>query len=600
MVDKWKWPVIKAVSLALFGPAILGGIVMAAGVGAAKLVGKLFDVFSSKITATPNKGIQKALSSKLGESIAKSASDTSKTIESSPKLNSSSIKGFFGNMAQIAGGILVSGVAMAGAIWAVNKIIGGMSEMEIIKSLGIVTASAIAMIPMAVAMKLLSAVNVASVPWAQLAVGVVALGAVSAAMVLGVKGLIKLSSGITKNDVEILGMSISTIGKAFLIAGGVILGSAGLGAVLIAPGLNLAFAASAAAGLSALSAIVAALAKASFEIADELKDKNLGSDFKQKIEAFAPIMNAVGNFAKIAVDAMKASAPSFSGLLDKLKGDTKESPVIKGINKVQEFIRELIPSITMMALSLKNIFTTGDKPELFSSGASALAGIMTSVLEVANSLKPPADWKSGGLFGGSDADLKEFSEHVKRQLDIIVGDNGLIKKITNLLTDGTITELNIEKTAALGNFISSIVQSTQTLASIKDTATIKNTLSRMDLDVISPLSDVLSAFSQKTQQWELNLAIINDSFVNKVGTGAKAMVTEVNMIAAEIAKIDAIDVTTSLKSISDKLGLTGNEQIRLAKRDLNLIVNANIKIDAVELEKVLLDRPGSRFAKTRG
>jgi hypothetical protein len=396
-------------------------------------------------------------------------------------------------------------------------------------------------------------------------------------------------------EIELLGASMRTIGEALLIAGGVILGATGVGAIMLTPGLNIAFAAAFATGAAALTAMVATLVGSSIELSKEIKKMNFGPDFKQKLEMFLPVMKAVGDFAGVAVEIMKVSKPSFGGLLQMFNQKEDQTMAVVTL-RVKDLIVSMMDSVKQLASSLASVFTAAD-PNKFTAGAEGLSRILTGIFRLAGALKPPEDM--GGFLGIGGKDLKEITKHLEANLDIFIGSNGLIQKLTALLGGDLVNQLQPEKIAALSGFMTSIADVAKSFEQIGDIGTVKKNISYVDLNVFGPLTGVLEGFAARAPVWELYIETIEKSFVSKIGSGVKAMVSEVNMIADEISKIEKIDVETSLKSISDKLGLTGNEQIRLAKRDLNLTINANIKIDAVELEKILIDRPGSRFATSR-
>lgn len=124
---------------------------------------------------------------------------------------------------------------------------------------------------------------------------------------------------------------------------------------------------------------------------------------------------------------------------------------------------------------------------------------------------------------------------------------------------------------------------------------IPGTFIRMRTEFLKPLETVIIPF---TDQVEQNVNLLKEVYVGQLVSGVRDTVAEINNIAAELNKLNAIDIRTQLRRTSDSLGLKGTEELKIKMKDFSVNVNVEVKIDTKDLETVLTKRPGNKFATT--
>ena len=76
------------------------------------------------------------------------------------------------------------------------------------------------------------------------------------------------------------------------------------------------------------------------------------------------------------------------------------------------------------------------------------------------------------------------------------------------------------------------------------------------------------------------------------------MVASVNEIHTSLGAMKDVNITTQLKTLAGNLGLGSNEEFTITNRNFNIKVNLEVKIDAAELERVLVGRPDTTIVHT--
>lgn len=92
-----------------------------------------------------------------------------------------------------------------------------------------------------------------------------------------------------------------------------------------------------------------------------------------------------------------------------------------------------------------------------------------------------------------------------------------------------------------------------------------------------------------------NADVLKAGAFTRMGENIKTMVAEVNSISADLGRIRPVEINTQLKALGNRLGLGSNEEITIRNRDFNITVNLEVKVDAEELETVLIRRPNSHI-----
>lgn len=113
---------------------------------------------------------------------------------------------------------------------------------------------------------------------------------------------------------------------------------------------------------------------------------------------------------------------------------------------------------------------------------------------------------------------------------------------------------------------------------------------------LSSISEVSSLrFEGIAEGVTANAEFIRSGALAQMGENIKAMIAEVNSIAADLGSIEPININTQLTALAGRLGLGSSEEITIRNRDFNINVALEVHVDARELENVLLDRPNTRI-----
>lgn len=105
-----------------------------------------------------------------------------------------------------------------------------------------------------------------------------------------------------------------------------------------------------------------------------------------------------------------------------------------------------------------------------------------------------------------------------------------------------------------------------------------------NFEAVSTITNLVKGVSE-------NIDLIRSASITGIGNDLKAMVDEVNAISHKLGTVDTVNLKTNLKSLANNLGLGSNEELTITNRNFNIKVKLEVKIDAAELERVLVGRP---------
>jgi hypothetical protein len=72
------------------------------------------------------------------------------------------------------------------------------------------------------------------------------------------------------------------------------------------------------------------------------------------------------------------------------------------------------------------------------------------------------------------------------------------------------------------------------------------------------------------------------------------MVEEVNKVSEELSQLHVANIDVSMKNIANILGVKA-EQLTIQHRNFAININVNVKMDASQIERALIDRTDSRI-----
>lgn len=369
----------------------------------------------------------------------------------------------------IATAISVGGIMLAGAVLAMSKILAGE---DITPSLKVLAAMALATIPVALSMKLLSK---AGDP-ASLAIGGLVLVAVTG-IVGAVGALITMlfSTIKDKSALESAGNMMLKMSLVFLAMIPVVAAATAIGAVAAASGGLSVLAA--AAGLAIIGEAVTKMAETSQGIIEKVSSLKIGAGFQQKIDAFLGIMNAIQSFTSTLVRVIELTQPS---LMDLMPGAPKEKFSEK-IEYARKFVNDMIGDsskglIGMIETIMGIIRQLSVGPSKLLASAQMFAAVMEAISSSIKALTPSdAFYEAGGGFlarltGGSFSDVAGgVANYAKGMGDALIqmltggGGGGILGLINKIVNDIKLPKGGIEQAREIVNIITSIANITKAL-----------------------------------------------------------------------------------------------------------------------------------------
>lgn len=203
----------------------------------------------------------------------------------------------------IAGALAIGGVMMAEAIKKIAEILSAEKPEKIIAAIGILTTTALNVLILAGALKLVS-----KVAGPDLLVGVILMGLVLYGMIRTTERIITAFKDIDENKIKAVATGLLAM-TAFIAASGVILLEAlGIGALLSAIGPASAVIL---VGLAAMALVVDGMVDSITGILVQVSNLDLKPGYEAKINAFIAVFNAVSNFLKNFSDILSAIKPSW-------------------------------------------------------------------------------------------------------------------------------------------------------------------------------------------------------------------------------------------------------------------------------------------------
>lgn len=327
--------------------------------------------------------------------------------------------------------------------------------------------------------------------------------------------------------------------------------------------------------------------------------------------------------------------------------------IATSIDTILDSIRSKIGPIISSLMTAITGYSKADI-ERASAGATAIMSILTGFSSVMSSLKELGTTETVGTTGALSTEpppvLKNFDPDAVRtmitSLSHVVnaifgsGNVGMIKKIVSSLLDSNISRLPRgigEKAKAIVDILGliSVVaepgfqENIKNLSSGVTGSTVISGIITNAADVIKGIvsglgnmfdnPDFKSGISQFTKGnigkleniqgilTQVNNVVNGISIDLSVGTTVAAsnlagmksniesIVQEANSIFDTINRINDFNVPTTLQKLGNYLGLGGNNTITLKNENVSINVTVDVHIDARELERVLLERPRTRF-----
>lgn len=302
-------------------------------------------------------------------------------------------------------------VGMVGILYAIFRFAKAIQDNHI-TPVSIATASlamvttATAMIAVAGAVKMLSAINLNPGMAGKILGGLVIVGLVSAGMAFGAKKMIDVFGEIPLSKISKTVLVMGATGAFFLAAAAVTAIAAGIGAVVLAgSGLG---ALAIAAGLITIALTIEGMAAQGIRIMTAIDRFHPAPGFAEKAHVFVEIMKGVGAFAASVSQLVAATRPGIMDFLSGAGGDEQR----RTLDAVNTTLASLGTQIVRIVETLKSSISALSGSEQQLRAAQALGTLLGGVAELGNALKPPAEaFKESGWYttltgGGEDISAK--------------------------------------------------------------------------------------------------------------------------------------------------------------------------------------------------
>ena len=265
-----------------------------------------------------------------------------------------------------------------------------------------------------------------------------------------------------------------------------------------------------------------------------------------------------------------------------------------------QFLRDPLASIQSAWVNIKNFFR-----ETFEFIANAVTRDLGRVLDIFRQL-------AGPLMRPFEALMNLVRANHSHSVNTIVGADmqrtvtrveGAGQQMSTAMNDSfkTMTEASAKAGEAMskegvgGGDLARLAEKKLAIQQAADLATSIQQVEKqfMDIQMVSDekMSNLVS-FVSTIERVTTRLQEVQSERLVEVST---KLVKNVNEVATALRTIEPINLEASMKRLANNLGLQELKEITIPQRRINLHVNLNVKMDAEDVETVLVDRPNSRI-----
>jgi hypothetical protein len=394
----------RAIATSIAGMFVQGLVGFVSNGGIGRALNGVRGLFNRQVGAATTAMAQVPATGGAGRGAGEAAAGTVKGAEEAAQAASGSRVNWGRALVQMAAITLFITVGMVGIMYAIFRFAKAMQENHLTltsiagASLAMIT-TALSMVAIAGAVKLLSAINLNAGMAGRILIGVAIVGAVGAAMAFGARGLIALFGDIPMGKIAKTVLVMGATGAFFLAAAGVTAIAALVGAIALAGGGIGAIAI--AAGLAVIAATITVMTVQGMAIMRAIDQFRPGPGFVEKARIFVEVMKGVGSFAASVAQLVEATRP---GIMDFLRGSGSEQQreTLKSVQNVIETLGGQIISIVNTVR--RNVQALrGTEQELKS--AQIIGQLLSGVGDLATALRPPSEaMQSPGFFASLNGD----------------------------------------------------------------------------------------------------------------------------------------------------------------------------------------------------
>lgn len=292
--------------------------------------------------------------------------------------------------------------------------------------------------------------------------------------------------------------------------------------------------------------------------------RDISEEKLKNLSGFSGILSGLFNIIGTMLKAISVDVSKFKGI-DAGSVVTYFSSISGATNIMFNSLKDALPNIIQGIMSIADQFSGNiKKVETTTSAVKNVLDVIGQLPQIVNSF--------GQMPGGAEGTFNQdaFKNRLKNIGNIVESlfpaSGGPMEKIIE-----AISRMNVPR--GLGAKAQSIQSS---------------------IDLISSLKNV--NFQEILNTAQANTQIVQAEAFTHIATNIQAMIQGVNEIAVQLGQIRPVNINTQLKALSRNMGLGRSEEITLQHRNFELNVTFDVKIDAEDLEKVLLSRPGTQFA----
>lgn len=313
-----------------------------------------------------------------------------------------------------------------------------------------------------------------------------------------------------------------------------------------------------------------------------------------------------GGMIEAMGDLIRSMTGALSGLSDRDAGRLSSAAPI--LTKAFEAVAQIGLTVANLSAMIEGV-PAEQRTAAIGTLKAVVGTMLYGIRDVVSGLIESTKNMFSGLSTSQASSLKTGVETVKGMIEAIAALPETLNSLVSALGDGGFNYDQIR--ARLGTIVSLFYNEDNRgnpglPVLFREAANVFNNIPEMTGNLSAKMDGILKGLSSVAEIANLDFSDVASSITSnaellkagaftRMGENIRAMVTEVNSIAAELGAIQPVQINTQLKALAGRLGLGNSEEITIRNRDFNITVNMEVRIDAEELETVLVERTGSRI-----
>lgn len=356
------------------------------------------------------------------------------------------------------------------------------------------------------------------------------------------------------------------------------------------------------AAMTGVSAIATIFNGALSKLGDEPLDQGKINMVQRLMGVFSDTLGSIMTRMGTAILSISTALRTAFGNMtpSELEGMTKKVSIIKDVFGIISTVSEAFRSFQGNSEQPPQL---GDITRIFTGVTSLVTGLFTNNRERLQQVF--ATLNDNSLFGN----IKNIGPRLNL-IKTLFETLKIVPDILNSFSGGSGGNISMEQLSAK---IGTVITSLQTMidpsrlnpvfANINGLQGVEQGATKLKAIAASfkSVKEAMDGFKQIMESNEGNTTAIQSTLVENVGTRITAMVNKVREINESLNSLsrERINVNPALRAVARNLGLSGNSTFNIDRANIQMNIQVNVSIDARELERVLIERPNSRFATQR-